>query len=101
VEADTAPLAEKIFIYCLCWGICGTFDTEQRKKMSASYFCLKENSFPVPKMKENLTIFDYYMNWQNKKEKNWEKYEIEKPIMEGNIKYSSLLIPNVDSAKAS
>jgi len=28
-------LAEKLFIYALIWGICGTLDTESRKKMSA------------------------------------------------------------------
>jgi hypothetical protein len=73
VEADNAQVAEKIFIYCLLWGVCGCLDTEQRKKISANYFCLKENNFPVPKLKENMTIFDFYMNHQNEKERNWEK----------------------------
>jgi len=34
VEQDNSLLAEKVFIYCLLWGVCGTFDTENRKKIS-------------------------------------------------------------------
>lgn len=58
VESDTAQLAERIFLYCLCWGVCGTLNPEDRKKMSNNYFCKAGNNFPVPKLKDNSTIFD-------------------------------------------
>lgn len=73
VESDNAVLAEKIFIYALCWAVCGTLNTEDRKKISSVYFMNKENNFPVPKTKDNLTIFDFYMNYNNEKLRDWEK----------------------------
>jgi len=35
IEPDNAGLAEKIMIYSLMWGICGTMDSDQRKRVSS------------------------------------------------------------------
>jgi len=35
IDGENSPLAEKIFIFCLFWAICGTLDNEQRKKVSS------------------------------------------------------------------
>lgn len=34
LDAEHAKLVEMIFVYCLCWGICGTFTIEDRKVIS-------------------------------------------------------------------
>jgi len=34
LDAEHAKLVEMIFVYCLCWGICGTFTIEDRKLIS-------------------------------------------------------------------
>jgi dynein heavy chain len=59
LDAEHAKMVEQIFVYCLCWGICGTFGIEDRKIISRDYFCLKTNNFPVPKdLNPNETIYD-------------------------------------------
>lgn len=34
LDAEHAQLVEKIFVFCLCWGVCGTLDVENRKLIS-------------------------------------------------------------------
>jgi len=93
IDSENTSLADKIFIFCLFWAVCGTLDNEQRKKVSTLYFYSKEANFnlvnapPAKMLKDNLTCFDFCMNWQNfEKEKSisWEKYDIEKVEASGN-----------------
>ena len=49
LDTEHAKMVEQFFVYCLCWGICGTFGIEDLKIISRDYFCLKTNNIICPK----------------------------------------------------
>jgi dynein heavy chain len=93
-------LFEKIFTYCLAWGVGGLFETEEREKFQKY---LEGRNAPLPQISaqrmsvDKETVYDYYVDPNTKDWKGWEAEQWQQPK---RIIFSQLLIPTLDSTRA-
>ena len=88
---------EKIVIYSIMWGVGGVFEPKERLELQE---WLKEKGAPLPRTKENETIYEYAINISTSGDVEWKS--IEPPVWKvpSKIEFSQLLLPTVDSSRA-
>jgi dynein heavy chain len=93
-------LFEKLWVFCLAWSIAGLFEADEREKF---HKWLEARNAPLPAIQtakisaEKETIFDYFLDENDKSWKLWEPVKWDAPK---KIKFSQLLIPTTDSTRA-
>lgn len=87
---------EKIVLYSIAWAIGGLYEAAERSQFQEF---LQSKNCPLPlNRKENETIFDYYLVFQDQKvEYTVVKPEAWKPSQDRALKFSQLLLPTLDS----
>lgn len=86
---------EKVVVYAMAWAVGGLYESAERFQF---HEYLQSKSAPLPlNKKEQETIFDYYLTYDQKFEYALVKPEAWKPSLDKAIKFSQLLLPTVDS----
>jgi dynein heavy chain len=99
ITVDKA-MFEKLWVFCLAWSIAGLFEADEREKF---HKWLEARNAPLPAIQtakisaEKETIFDYFLDENDKSWKLWEPVKWDAPK---KIKFSQLLIPTTDSTRA-
>jgi len=101
MQSIERALYEKIFIFSMCWGICGLFDPEKREQF---HKWLEERKAPLPSISapkmvasERENVFDFLVH---KDSSNWKTYDPEKWEKPKKFAFSQILIPTVDSTRS-
>lgn len=91
---------EKIFLYCLSWAFAGTYESKERGDFH-DWLLAKGAPIP-PRGKDGETIFEYWIDTESRAG-NYD-YRIvtteEWKPPTGNIQFSQLLLPTLDSTRA-
>lgn len=99
ISIETEVRIEKIFLYCLAWTLGGLLETEDRRKFD-SYLRTIDKAGAMPKIAEGETIFEYFVatngQWSQWKAPHWVY-----PANQEKLDFSNLLVPTVDSTRAS
>ena len=108
-QTDLNTELERLFIYALCWTVCGILEQEGRVKVHEYLEKIDDDinaGLPqgkmMPEVGEGETIYEYYVDpntlvWQKWRPPAWEYPE----QGEGNDKldFSNLLVPTMDSVR--
>ena len=81
----------------MMWGVGGVFEPKERTELQE---WLREKGAPLPRIKENETIFEYTINIDAQGNVDWKA--IDPPVWKvpSRIEFSQLLLPTVDSFRA-
>eukprot|EP00741_Cyanophora_paradoxa_P017811 tig00021017_g17202.t1 len=89
---------ERIFIYCLIWGIGGLLEIKDRIKFDAHLRTLTQN---VPKLTDSLTVFEHVVSLEGAGEwVTWQSKIPEWTYPTGyDPQFSTLFVPTMDSTR--
>jgi len=91
-----ATQIERCFLYCMCWGVCGLLDAEDRVKLDAHIRSVDDTC--MPKCGPSETIYEYFLNNEGEfgiwKPPKWQYPNTDK------LDFSNLLVPTMDSTRA-
>ena len=97
-ENLSGTLVEKLFIFCISWGVGGRLDINDRIKLT-SFF--RNACDLVPTLMEGETIFDYFLD---DKTADWQPWSSavakwEYPPTFGDVPFHDLILPTPDSTR--
>lgn len=97
-ENLAGPLIEKLFIFCISWGVGGRLDLNDRMKLTGFFRNLTDL---VPTLVEGETIFDYFLD---DKTADWQPWSTQVKVWEypptfGETSFHELILPTPDSIR--
>ena len=102
-EAAYSAALQKLFLWCLAWGIGGLLEEEDRARMDA--YLRKRGAAAMPdtaSMAEGETIFEWYVDVESPRAVTWKRWEAPRwdyPTKDDPLDFSNLLVPNMDSTR--